>query len=131
MTDIDLRGSRVALVADELINGDGAAFDVLATIERAGWGVMLLPPTWYPDAAAEPLLRAIADQLHEYTRHDYAIVSVGDRAGLAEALARVGIPVPAALPPGTADELTAALAAAGSGVHPRDAAAAQRRAPID
>jgi hypothetical protein len=126
MTDIDLRGSRVALVADALINGDAAGFDVLAVLESAGWGVVLLPPAWYPDAATEPLLQAIADQMHEYTRHGYAIALVGEHAGLADALARAGVPAPAALGARTAAELTTALHATAAGLAPHDAAAAQR-----
>jgi hypothetical protein len=126
MTDIDLRGFRVALVADELINEDGAGFDVLQALDEAGWGVVLLPPAWYPDAAAGPLLDAIADQVHEYGRHGYAVALVGERAGLDAALARVGLTVPAALRPATASELQAELAAVASALAPRDAAAAQR-----
>ena len=105
MTDIDLRGFRVALVADELINDDGAGFDLLDALEQAGWGVVLLPPAWYPDAAAGPLLEAIADQLHEYSRHGYAIALVGERAGLDAALARADVAVPTPLHPTTASEL--------------------------
>jgi hypothetical protein len=126
MTDIDLRGFRVALVADELINGDGAGFDVLGALDEAGWGVMLLPPAWYPDAAAGPLLDAVADQVHEYDRHGYAVALIGERAGLDAALGRVGLTVPAALRPATASELQAELAAVASALAPRDAAAAQR-----
>jgi hypothetical protein len=126
MTDIDLRGFRVALVADELINGDRAGFDLLGALDEAGWGVMLLPPTWYPDAAAGPLLDAIADQVHEYGRHGYAVALLGERSGLDAALARVGVTVPAALRPATASELQVELAAVASALAPRDAAAAQR-----
>lgn len=126
MTDVDLRGFRVALVADELINQDAAGFDVLGALDEAGWGVVLLPPAWYPDAAAGPLLDAIADQVHEYGRHGYAVALIGERAGLDTALARVGLTVPAALRPATASELQAELAAVASALAPRDAAAAQR-----
>jgi hypothetical protein len=126
MTDVDLRGFRVALVADELINEDAAGFDVLGALDEAGWGVVLLPPAWYPDAAAGPLLDAIADQVHEYGRHGYAVALIGERAGLDAALARVGLTVPAALRPATASELQAELAAVASALAPRDAAAAQR-----
>ncbi len=126
MTDIDLRGFRVALVADELINDGGAGFDVLAALDEAGWGVVLLPPAWYPDAAAGPLLEAIADQLHEYSRHGYAIALVGERAGLDAALARVDVAMPAPLHPATAAELATGLAAVASALAPHDAAAAQR-----
>ena len=125
MTDIDLRGFRVALVADELINEEGAGFDVLSELDEAGWGVVLLPPAWYPDAAAVPLLDAVADQVHEYGRHGYTIALVGDRAGLDGALARAG-----ARPPGRVRSSprpsSAGLAAVTSALAPRDAAAAQR-----
>jgi hypothetical protein len=126
MTDIDLRGFRVALVADELINEDGMSFDVLAALDEAGWGVVLLPPAWYPDATAGPLLDAIADQLHEYHRHGYAVALVGRREGLDAALERAGVPVPAAVPATSASELQTGLAAVASALAPHDAAAAQR-----
>ena len=126
MTDIDLRGFRVALVADELINDGGTSFDVLGALDEAGWGVVLLPPAWYPDATAGPLLDAIADQLHEYHRHGYAVALVGEREGLDAVLARAGLPVPAAVPATTASELEAGLAAVASALAPHDAAAAQR-----
>jgi hypothetical protein len=126
MTDIDLRGFRVSLVADELANEGAAGFDVLGALEEAGWGVVLLPPGWYPDAAAGPLLDAIADQLHEYHRHGYAVALVGERAGLGAALSRVDLPLPPSLPVGSAAELQAGLAAVASALAPHDAAAAQR-----
>jgi hypothetical protein len=131
MTEIDLRGFRVALVADDLINGDRAGFDVLGALDEAGWGVMLLPPAWYPDAAAGPLLDAVADQVHEYDRHGYAIALVGERAGLAAALAGAGVAVPAPVPARTAAELRVGLAAVASTLAPHDAAAAQRGAGAD
>jgi hypothetical protein len=126
MTDIDLRGFRVALVADELVNEDGAGFDVLGALEEAGWGVVLLPADWYPDAAAGPLLDAIADQLHEYHRHGYAVALVGERAGLDAALSRAGVPMPVTVRATTASELQTGLAAVASALAPHDAAAAQR-----
>ncbi|MFZ0388367.1 MAG: hypothetical protein WAL22_22075 [Solirubrobacteraceae bacterium] len=131
MIDIDLRGFRVALVADELINGGGAGFDVLKALDEAGWGVMLLPPAWYPDAAAGPLLDAVADQVHEYDRHGYAVALIGERAGLDAALTRAGLTVPASLRPATASELRANLAAVASALAPSDAAAAQRGVSAD
>jgi hypothetical protein len=131
MTDIDLRGFRVALVADELINGDGAGFDVLKALDEAGWGVMLLPPAWYPDAAAGPLLDAVADQVHEYHRHGYAVALIGERAGLDRALTRAGLTVPASLRPDTASELRAELTAVASALAPGDAAAVQRGVRAD
>jgi hypothetical protein len=131
MTDIDLRGFRVALVADELINDGGAGFDVLGALDEAGWGVVLLPPTWYPDTTAAPLLDAIADQLHEYNRHGYVLALVGERPGLDAALARAGVPVPPAVRAHTASELRAKLTDIASALAPRDAAAAQRGISAD
>lgn len=131
MTDIDLRGFRVALVADELINGSRAGFDVLGALDEAGWGVILLPPAWYPDAVAGPLLDAVADQVHEFDRHGYAVALIGERAGLDLSLARAGLPVPAPLRPATASELRAGLAAAASALAPHDAAAMQRGVRAD
>jgi hypothetical protein len=125
MTDIDVRGFRVMLVADELINEDAAGFDLLAALQDAGWGVVLLPPSWYPDGAAGPLLDAIADQVHEYRRHGYAVALIGERAGLGDALARVGLSVPESLRATTASELRDKLAAIASTLQPRDAAALQ------
>jgi hypothetical protein len=127
MTDVDLRGFRVALVADELINEDAAGFDLLAALQDAGWGVMLLPPNWYPDGAARPQLDAIADQVHEYRRHGYAVALIGERAGLGDALARVGVPVPESLRAATASELRDKLAAVAATLEPGDAAALQHR----
>jgi hypothetical protein len=126
MTDVDLRGSRVVLAADELINEDAAGFDLLAALQDAGWGVVLLPPAWYPDAAAGPLLDAIADQVHEFSRHGYAVALIGERAGLDAALARVGVPVPESLRATSASQLRSELAAIASALEPRDAAAMQR-----
>jgi hypothetical protein len=131
MTDIDLRGFRVALVADELVNDAGAGFDVLGALDEAGWGVVLLPPTWYPDTAAAPLLDAIADQIHEYSRHVYALALVGERPGLDVAFARAGVPVPPALRASTASELRAQLTDIASALAPHDAAAAQRGISAD
>jgi hypothetical protein len=47
----------------------------------------------------------VAEQIEEFSRHDYGFVLVGERAGLAEALAKVGVPVPDGISPETAAQL--------------------------
>jgi hypothetical protein len=106
--DADARGFAVALVAAEL--EEDASVDVIAVLERSGWGVMLLPPTWYPDDTARELLDQIAEHVHEFTRQRYKLALVGGRAGLSEALQRVGIELPAAIHPINEQELEAFLA---------------------
>jgi hypothetical protein len=44
--DIDKRGFRVALVADELVNAPPGGFDVLEVLTQEEWGVIQLPPAW-------------------------------------------------------------------------------------
>jgi hypothetical protein len=88
--DGDERSFRVALVAAELVNPAPGGLDALAVLERNGWGVMALPAGWYPDDVAAPLLEQVAEQVDEFARHGYDVVVVGARAGLDEALARLG-----------------------------------------
>jgi hypothetical protein len=106
----DARGSRIALVAAELVNPPPGGLDALGVLDAAGWGVMQLPAAWYDDEVAAPLLEQIAEQVDEFARHGYDIVQVGDRAGLAEALAALGHePPPAIHAPRDAAELQAFL----------------------
>lgn len=75
----DLRGWRLALVPDKLINPPhqmcAALPDVLAVLEAGGYGVLQLPPS----GEHRLLLAVIADQLAEYLHHGYAVVAVGLR----------------------------------------------------
>ena len=49
----DKRGFRIAVCADALVNPEPGGLDALAVCERADFGVMQLPATWYPaDVAA-------------------------------------------------------------------------------
>lgn len=123
MTDVDLRGFRIALVADELINGGP---DLLAAFERLGWGVIVLPASWYPEDVAGPLLAAVADQVHEFSRHGYALALVGERSGLEPALAAVGLELPPRVAATSAAALEAGLAEVAKTLTPTGAAAAQR-----
>jgi hypothetical protein len=107
--DVDKRGCRIALVADDLVNPAGGGFDVLDVLREEDWGVIQLPPAWYSEDIAGPLLEQVAEHVDEFARHGYQIVLLGDRPGLEEALSPVGIGVPEACRPRSADELRAFL----------------------
>jgi hypothetical protein len=101
--DGDLRGFRVAVCADALVNPEPGGLDALAVCERTGFGVMQLPATWYPEDVAAGWLEQVAEQLDEYLRRGYAVVLVmivGDPAGagqrdaLEAALAKIGHELP-------------------------------------
>jgi hypothetical protein len=127
--ELDDRGFRVALVADELINDRAAGFDVLGVLDRGGWGVIALPPAWYETPLAGPLLEQIAEHVQEFARHGYGIVQIGERAGLDAALAAVGVGDLPRVPAEGAEQLADALAGHARAVAPRDAAAHQRDHP--
>jgi hypothetical protein len=106
----DERSFRVALVAAGLVNPPAGSLDALAVLERIGWGVIALPADWYPDDVAAPLLEQVAEQVDEFARHGYDVVLIGTRAGLDEALAKLGRERPPALDaPRDAQELEAFL----------------------
>jgi hypothetical protein len=109
--DVDERGFRVALVADELVNPGAGGFDALAVLRQEDWGAIQLPPAWYPAEVAAPLLEQIAEHADEFARHGYQLVLLGDRPGLNEALRRLGVDLPDASQPRSADELRAFLKA--------------------
>ncbi|MGI8715092.1 MAG: hypothetical protein ACR2NR_18290 [Solirubrobacteraceae bacterium] len=124
--EYDDRGFCVAVVADELINQGSAGFDVLRVLDRAGWGVITLPPAWYGPELAAPLLEQAAEHIQEFDRHGYAVVLIGERAGLGDALATVGIAVPERIEARDAEQLATVLGERAGVVKPRDAAAEQR-----
>jgi len=105
--DADARGCAVALVAAEL--EQRPSLDVIGVLERCGWGVMLLPPLWYPEPTARVLLDQVAEHVHEFARQCYKLALIGERAGLREALDRVAAEVPAAIDPVTDPELESFL----------------------
>ena len=107
----DERSYRVALVADRYVNPGPGQFDGLAVLAATGWGVMQLPDDAYPAEVAGPLLAEVAEQAEEFARKGYGLVLVGERDGLAEALAHVGVGVPDAIAPASAAELREFLAA--------------------
>jgi hypothetical protein len=106
----DERSYRVALVADRYVNPEPGQLDGLAVLAAAGWGVMQLPDDRYPAEVARPLLAEVAEQVEEFTRRGYGFVLVGERDGLAEALALVGVALPDRIVPASAAELREFLA---------------------
>jgi hypothetical protein len=107
----DERSYRVALVADRYVNPQPGQVDGLAVLAAAGWGVMQLPDAGYPAEVARLLLAEVAEQVEEFSRRGYGFVLVGERDGLAEALAHVGVGVPDGIAPASAAELREFLAA--------------------
>src|SRR4051794_24625815 len=97
----DARGYRIALISDELANPAGDP-DLTGVLERAGWGLMLLPPSWYPDDVAAPLLEQVGEQVEEFARHGYDVICVGAHPGLEDALRAAGAPSPEAVLPASA-----------------------------
>ena len=110
--ELDARCLRVAIVQGELLN-PGGRVDALTVLEEEIWGAIQLPADDYPDDVAEPLLDQVAEQAEEFARHGYRLVLIGERAGLAEALARHGVPEPPSIDPAGEDELRAFLAEVG------------------
>jgi hypothetical protein len=117
----DQRGFRVAICADALVNPEPGGLDALAICERADFGVMQLPATWYPDDVAAGWLDQVAEQLDEYLRRGYAVVlllpardaaATRQRKALAVALKAIGHPLPPEFrSTGDADALEAFLRA--------------------
>lgn len=81
------------------VNG-GSTPDVIGVLERCGWGAILLPPDWYGDSVATPLLTQIAEQVSEFISHGYDVVLIGERTGLAKALNAAGVSPRDAMSPG-------------------------------
>lgn len=107
----DQRSFRVAVLADQYVNPAPGGIDGLAAAAQAGWGVMQLPAADYPDELAARILAEVADQLAEFRSHGYDLVLVGERDGLAGALAAAGLPVPDVLCPASTAGLSALLTA--------------------
>jgi hypothetical protein len=82
----DVRGWRIALVPDSLINPREPAAtalpDVLKVLDANRYGVLQLPPPGDHGL----LLAVIADQVAEYAHHGYAVVAVGVRGEAGDGL---------------------------------------------
>ena len=101
----DERSFRIALAADRYVNPTPGGLDALAVLAEAGWGAMQLPADDYPAEIAARILAEVAEQAEEFSRHGYDFVLIGDRDGLAEAMAAVGLGVPDQIVPSDAAEL--------------------------
>jgi hypothetical protein len=101
----DERSFRIALVADRYVNSPPGGLDGLAVLAAAGWGAMQLPADDYPAEVAARVLSEVAEQAEEFSRHGYDFVLIGDRDGLAEALAAAGLAVPDQIVPSDAADL--------------------------
>jgi hypothetical protein len=109
----DERGFRIAVVANDLVNGQSLSSDVLGVLERSGWGAILLPPTWYPDEVATQLLVQFAEDIEEFVRHGYDVVCIGSCDALADPLNQLGVKVPDSISPRTEAELSEFLQSRG------------------
>ena len=82
----DLRGWRVALVPDALLNppprNRATLPDILGLLEKGGYGLLHLPPP----GEHRLLLAVIADQIAEYAHHGYAVVAIGVRGDAGDVL---------------------------------------------
>jgi hypothetical protein len=107
----DERSFRIALVADRYVNPPSGGLDALAVLAMVGWGAMQLPADDYPADIAARVLAEVTEQAEEFSRHGYDFVLIGDRDGLAEALAAAGLAVPDRIVPTDAAQLLDFLAA--------------------
>ena len=88
----DERSFRVVLVADGYVNPPPGGMDGDRRAAQTGWGVMQLPADDYPARGrASGSWPRWPSRSEEFSRHGYDFVLVGERDGLAEALARVGL----------------------------------------
>jgi hypothetical protein len=101
----DERSFRIALVADRYVNPPPGGLDALAVLATADWGAMQLPADDYPADIAARVLAEVTEQAEEFSRHGYDFVLIGDRDGLAQALAAAGLAVPDQILPSDAAEL--------------------------
>jgi hypothetical protein len=107
----DERSFRIALVADRYVNPPPGGLDALGVLARTGWGAMQLPADDYPADIAGRVLAEVCEQAEEFSRHGYDFVLIGDRDGLAAALAAAGLTVPDQITPADAAELLEFLSA--------------------
>ncbi|MDQ6709970.1 MAG: hypothetical protein M3Z11_05370 [Candidatus Dormibacteraeota bacterium] len=109
MSETDHRSFKVALVADQYVNPPAGGIDAIAVLFDSDWGVIQLPSDTYGKKVAAPLLAEVAEQAQEFYRRGYDLVLIGERVGLDEALAAIGIPRPARVKPASARALRSFL----------------------
>ncbi len=101
----DERSFRVALMADRYVNPTEGGIDGLAVAEATGWGVLQLPSEDYPPETAGPVAAEVAEHAEEFVRRGYDVVLVGTPGALGPALAALGVALPEAFEPASAEEL--------------------------
>lgn len=73
----DPRAYRVALLADAIANEGAAAFDVLAMLADAQFGVVVLPPADFTVSTIAGIVEYAIDDLADYRSSGYRVVVVG------------------------------------------------------
>ena len=73
----DPRAYRVALLADAVANEGAAGFDVLAMLDEAQFGVVILPPADFTVRTIEGIVEYTIDDLVDYRNSGYRVVIVG------------------------------------------------------
>lgn len=107
--DADSRSFRLAVVSDELVNSPPLGLDVVGVLDRCGWGLIVLPPSWYSDDVAADLLVQVAEHIEEFVRHDYRVICVGACESLAGPLSELGVAMPDTIKARNDEDLRAAL----------------------
>ena len=90
----DVRGRRVALVSDSLLE------DMLDALSAEGFGIIQLPPDGLDGPTVAAWLEQIAEHAEEFQRTGYEVVLVSDGRH-DETLAVLGLPQYAIQPPST------------------------------
>ena len=90
----DVRGRRVALVSDSLLE------DMLDALSAEGFGIIQLPPDGLDGPTVAAWLEQVAEHAEEFQRTGYEVVLVSDGRH-DETLAVLGLPQYAIQPPST------------------------------
>ena len=73
----DPRAYRVALLADAVANEGAASFDVLAMLDQAQFGVMILPPADFRVPSIAGIVEYAIDDMIDYRNSGYRVVIIG------------------------------------------------------
>ena len=73
----DPRAYRVALVADAIVNEGAAAYDVVAALDDADFGVIVLPPSDFTVATIASIVEYVVDDMVDYRSKGYAVLVIG------------------------------------------------------
>jgi hypothetical protein len=77
----DVRASRVALIADAIVNGDVPGADAaVSRLIDLGYGFLMMPAHGEPLPSTPTTLEYLLDDAVDYRRHDYEVIVVGAAA---------------------------------------------------